>query len=406
MPDRRLRRNDMLGEILLITDKLNQIKDLDALLDQILYHARILNHAEAGSIFLKRHGRLLFSHVQNELLFSGDESVKYHFTQTEIDIDDTSMAGFVARSGQPLLIDDAYNLPEDAPYRHNQSLDENSGYETHSMMTVPLKTSRDKVVGVLQLINALDGLGRTTAFSERNLLFATHFGNSAAVAIERAIMTREIILRMIKMAELRDPKETGAHVNRVGAYAAETYRRWAENNSVESDEIKRVTDLLRLAAMLHDVGKVAISDSILKKPGRMTNDEYQIMKLHTIQGARLFTNSTSDLDQMSADIALTHHERWDGKGYPGPVMVGDVEELPPTAVGLSGEDIPLLGRITALADVYDALISVRTYKKAWPHERVMDYIVGERGGQFDPQVVDAFTSIEDTILAIRAKYQD
>ena len=117
-----------------------------------------------------------------------------------------------------------------------------------------------------------------------------HFAAVAAVALERAQMTRALILRMIRMAEMRDPKETGSHVNRVAGFSVEIYEQWALRRKKKKKDIDKTRDVLRMAAMLHDVGKVATSDLILKKPARLNADEYEAMKLHTIQGARLFQN--------------------------------------------------------------------------------------------------------------------
>ena len=149
------------------------------------------------------------------------------------------------------------------------------------MLTIPLKAANGDVLGVLQIINAQDAENRVIPFSEKDEKMMMHFASIAAVALERAQMTRAIILRMIKMAELRDPKETGAHVNRVGGFAVELYEKWALNRNLDQNIIDKNRDVLRMAAMLHDVGKVAISDIILKKPGRFNNDEYEIMKQHT-----------------------------------------------------------------------------------------------------------------------------
>jgi len=171
-------------------------------------------------------------------------------------------------------------------------------------------------------------------------------------------------------------------------------------------------DSLRLAAMLHDVGKVAISDVILKKPGRLSEDEYAVMKQHTIHGARLFQNARSEFDEFSAIVALNHHERWDGQGYPGHVDVKTGRPLPGyeakngQAKGKKGEEIPLFGRIVALADVYDALSSKRVYKEAWSEEQVLQEIEKERGKQFDPLIVDCFFERLDEIRAIARRYPD
>jgi HD-GYP domain-containing protein (c-di-GMP phosphodiesterase class II) len=170
-------------------------------------------------------------------------------------------------------------------------------------------------------------------------------------------------------------------------------------------EIKKTRDLIRIAAMLHDLGKIAISDAILKKPGGLERDEFTIMQYHTIYGARLFANAGSDLDVISEEIALNHHERWDGSGYPG--KVGDISQDHATlGPGKKGEEIPLAARIVALADVYDALISKRVYKEPYPEDEALNLIREQSGRQFDPEVVAAFFSIHDVITAIKEKYQE
>jgi response regulator RpfG family c-di-GMP phosphodiesterase len=221
-------------------------------------------------------------------------------------------------------------------------------------------------------------------------------------------MMHEIVMRMIRMAEYRDPKETGNHVNRVSAYSVEIYERWALNRGYDLEEIIKSKDLLKMAAMLHDVGKVAIPDGILKKPGKLTDEEYKFMKSHTLHGAHLFNKPVSDWDVKAAEVALTHHERWDGKGYPGAAVEGD--SLDPMDIiygeGLAGEDIPIGGRIVALADVYDALISKRAYKEQWGEEQVLQYIREQAGRQFDPEVTEAFFQIYGVIRNIRQYYAD
>jgi HD-GYP domain-containing protein (c-di-GMP phosphodiesterase class II) len=219
-----------------------------------------------------------------------------------------------------------------------------------------------------------------------------------------------MILRMIKMSELRDPKETGTHVNRVAGYAVEIYDRWAYNHVIPNEEREKFRDILKIGAMLHDVGKVAISDVILKKPSRFTPEEFAIMQHHTIYGAGLFDDPQSDLDSISRDIALTHHENWDGSGYPGWIdpVTGKIlkqnEEGKP--LGRKGEETPLPGRIVAVADVFDALCSKRVYKDPWSEEQVLQEIRNLSGTKFDPELVDVFFEILPNIKQIQSLYPE
>ncbi|MBN1904799.1 MAG: HD domain-containing protein [Deltaproteobacteria bacterium] len=239
-----------------------------------------------------------------------------------------------------------------------------------------------------------------------------HFASNAGLAIERAQATRNTLLRMISMAELRDPKETGAHVNRVGAYSVEIYEAWARAAGIPEEDIEHNRDLLRMAAMLHDVGKVAISDIILKKPARLTIDEFEIIKSHTWLGAGLFKDGQSDFDSVAMEVALNHHEKWDGTGYPG--LNDEINELhnklfpgeDTSHTAKKGKDIPLFGRIVAIADVYDALCSQRVYKKPWDEYEIINEIKKSSGRHFDPDIVAAFFRCYDILKNISQKYPD
>ncbi len=395
---------DILSRIFHITEELNHYKDLDALLDRVLLEARRLTNADAGSIYLADNRRLHFSYIHNDSLFNSTNN-KDIYKSHVLEINHQSIAGYVASTGESLIIDDAYDLPASLPFTFNEFFDAATGYRTKSILAMPLRTSREKVVGVLQIINALNEARQAIPFTEQDQVVLSYFGNNAAAAIERAQMARELVNRMIKMCELRDPTETGAHAHRVAAYSAELYQKWALNRGIPREEIKKTKDILRIAAMLHDLGKVAISDLILRKPGKLDEDELYIMKYHTIYGARFFENSSSDLDVLSGEIALNHHERWDGQGYPGKIdnIYGERVRL---GVGKKGEEIPLFGRIVALADVYDALVSRRAYKEPLPEEKVLNYIRQQSGKHFDPELVETFFAIYEVILAIREKYQD
>ncbi len=387
-----IRSVNKVKKLLEITEKINHIKDLDSLLDNILLNARKFTNADAGSIYLKYDDVLKFSYTQNDTLAGRDRSLnRLIYSNQSVPINTQSIAGYVAYTGEPLLIDDVYNLDSSMPFLFNKGFDQLSNYRTKSILTIPLRTSRSETIGVVQVINAKDQAGEVVPFTDEDNLYVSFFANNASVAIERAKMTREIILRMIKMAELRDPKETGNHVNRVGAYSIEIYQRWAENRGISHDKIKSFKDILRIASMLHDAGKVAISDAILKKPGKLTDEEYDVMKTHTQHGFDLFNDAVSEMDTLAAAIAYTHHEKFDGTGYPR---------------GLKGEEIPISGRIVAVADVFDALICKRVYKEAWAEEDVLKLFREQSGTHFDPEVVDAFLSITDVINAIRKKYPE
>jgi HD-GYP domain-containing protein (c-di-GMP phosphodiesterase class II) len=391
--------------ILTITKALNQIKDIDSLLDRVLLEARRFSRADAGSIYLLENQKLRINFVQNDTLMQKESGKKYLYQNHSLDINDQSMAGYVALTQKPLIIADAYRLDENVPYKFNRSFDESAAYRTCSVLTVPLITNYGKLIGVMQIINAMDDKNNVIPFSKEDELVVAYFANHATDCIEKTKMTREIILRMIKIAELHDPEETGAHVNRVGAYAIEIYSIWALKNRVGENEIKKIRDILRIAAMLHDVGKVAISDLVLKKSGPLSNDEFKQMKEHVILGARLFKDSTSDWDDMAAEIALNHHEKWDGTGYPGKINDIFAKSWNP-GPGKKGLEIPLAARIVALADVYDALTSERIYKDCWPEEKVLQYIKQQKGKHFDPELVDIFFSIYDVIRAIKSKYSE
>jgi len=402
------RELEVIRKILVTVEELGQIKDLDTLLEKILFEARMLTHADAGSIYLVEDDKLKFTYVQNDTLFKSSSVSKYFYSDKKMDINEKSIAGYVASTGKTLMIDDAYNLPANLPFGFDKSFDKSANYKTVSIMTTPLKTSMGKIIGVLQIINALDFDKKPVTFTESHKLYVEYFASNAAVAIERALLTRELILRMLKMSQLRDPKETGAHVNRVGAYSAELYGAWAKHKGLNNDEILEKKDLIRLASMLHDVGKVAISDLILKKPAKLTQDEFEIMKYHTIYGARLFQDPRSEMDRISGEIALSHHEKWDGTGYPGKLenlYTTDITDIN-LGNGYKGEEIPILGRICAIADVYDALISRRVYKDAWDEDEVLNHIKEQGGSHFDPELIDRFFEIYDVIKAIRGKFRD
>ncbi len=192
----------------------------------------------------------------------------------------------------------------------------------------------------------------------------------------------EITQRLSRAAEFKDC-DTGLHILRMShiarllADALDVDEEWAE--------------LIFHAAPMHDVGKIGIPDRILLKAGKLDPDEWEVMKSHSSIGGEILSGGTSELMKMSEAIAMTHHEKWDGSGYPE---------------GLKGENIPLEGRIVAVADVLDALTSIRPYKKAWPMEKALAQIEEQSGKHFDPKVVEALKNIIPDILAIESRFVD
>ncbi|MDR1618792.1 MAG: HD domain-containing protein [Treponema sp.] len=405
--------------IIRLDSELNQIQDLDLLLDRILLEARKVVRADAGSIYveenLEENGvkteKLVIKYAHNDTT-SRDlpPGQKLIYSVFSVPINDKSIAGYCALTKKLINVPDMYNIPPGAPYSFNPYFDKISGYKTTSTLTIPLVTAEGRLLGVIQVINSKDEKGNTVPFSSDDEFLITHFAANATIALQRAYVTRAMILRMIKMSELRDPKETGTHVNRVAGYAVEIYDRWAYHHGISQTERDKFRDTFKIAAMLHDVGKVAISDIILKKPGRFTPEEYLIMQHHTIYGAALFDDLQSSIDTIARDIALTHHENWDGTGYPGWVdpatgqpVKADAEGK---ALGRKGEETPLTGRIVAIADVFDALCSRRVYKEPWSEEQVLTEIHRLSGTKFDPELVDIFFEILPSIKQIQDLYPE
>ena len=199
---------------------------------------------------------------------------------------------------------------------------------------------------------------------------------------ELDIARNETINRLAKAAEFRDD-ETAAHLQRMSRYCYLL----GERSGLDAYQC----EMLQVASPMHDVGKIGIPDHILLKPGRLTPDEYQIMKQHAEIGFRILSGSDSPLVKLAATIAHTHHEKWDGSGYPN---------------GLTGESIPIEGRIAAVADVFDALTSERPYKKAWRIEDAVSLLEEGRGAHFDPKLVDLFIDSMPAVLDIREQFQD
>jgi putative two-component system response regulator len=237
----------------------------------------------------------------------------------------------------------------------------------------------DSIEVLLRIRNFLEVRTMHRQIREQNKLLEQRVVDRTEQLYQTQIDT---IKRLSRAVEYRD-SETGAHTTRIEQYVY--YLSKALGFGEEESKI------LSTASLLHDVGKIGIPDHILRKAGKLTPEEWEVMKTHTTIGAKLLSGSTSTFLKMGEEIALTHHEKWDGTGYPR---------------GLAGSNIPMAGRICGLCDVFDALTSNRPYKEIWPNEKALEEIEKERGRHFDPHMVDCFLKILPEIRRIRQQYGD
>ncbi|MCC7383632.1 MAG: HD domain-containing protein [Deltaproteobacteria bacterium] len=242
---------------------------------------------------------------------------------------------------------------------------------------------QDEALGVIYL----DTLGVSRRFGEPDLQLLTAIAAPAGAAIRNALLVSKLketaidtIFRLSVAAEYRDD-DTGYHIHRMSDYAEAIARSLGSGGGY--------CELIKLASPMHDVGKIGIPDAVLKKPGRLNAEELAIMRQHPAKGGAILANAHSELLRTAEQIALTHHEKFDGTGYPR---------------GLRGKAIPLEGRIVALADVFDALLSRRCYKPPFPLETALEHVATHRGTHFDPDIVEAFFAAKGPILEIRDRY--
>ncbi len=369
-----------------------QLNDPETVLVRVLTDARAFTHCEAGGVFVREGGVLKLRYAQNDVLSGTDRFIR----TVSLPIDTSSIAGYVASMGRILHVPDAYAIPSSAPYHFNRSIDQHTGFHTRSILSVPLLGENGRCIGVFQLINPKrrDGSGYL-GFEPADIGVATRYAAMVSMSVQRAQLTKSLIDRMIAMARLRDPSETGPHVRRVSRISRILMEAWGARRGRTGSEWERELDRFALASMLHDVGKVGVPDAVLKKPGPLDPAERAVMERHTTIGAELFGDDR-EFDSVAKRIALNHHQRFDGHGYP-PVAHDAGADRP-----LSGDAIPLEARIVAVADVYDALSARRCYKEAWPEERVLDLFAKERGKQFDPEIVDLFLEHLDICRQILA----
>jgi len=392
----------MNDDFLSLLDDGQRGRALKPLSHRILRRCRELTRAEAGTIFLvRRAGRQRFLEslsVQNDRLKLPDASFRVPY-------DRRSIAGYVATTGEALFLDDAYAVPEEMPFRFNRAVDEATGYRTRSILSFPLFNFAGHVIGVMQLMNRLaDDHGRVLPFERRHEEMIKPVNAVLGRALEQAdamdriadanaklrLRNRELRLErervvalqaetedafrlsvrlLAKAAEIHDD-DTGQHILRVNEYSYALARR--------AGMPRAFCDDIRYLAQLHDVGKMSVDQAVLKKKGRLNDEEYAEMKRHTVYGYEILKES--DRLGMAAEIALSHHEQWTGGGYPN---------------GIAGEDIPIAARIVAIADVYDALRSPRVYKPAFDHAKTVSIIVDgddrlDPEEHFDPRLLRVF----------------
>jgi hypothetical protein len=331
--------------------KMSAHKELDGLLGLLVDVARNVLQAERCTVFmLDRKAGELWSRVA-----SGGREIRVPWNK--------GIVGEALARDRVISIAEAYKDP-----RFNPEVDKATGYRTRNLLTAPMRNNHGDPVGVFQVLNKRRG-GFTRKDEEILVIFATQ----AATAVENAQLYGELrsaakdtILRLAAAAEYKD-HDTRNHLERMSRYSmilAEELgmpSEWAQN--------------LLLASPMHDIGKLGVPDAILKKPGKLTEEEWVEMRRHPLYGADILKDSDNELLRMSARVALSHHEKWDGSGYPNK---------------LAGEAIPVEGRIVALADVLDALTSRRVYKPAFSLDETIRMIDEQSGKHFDPKVVEAF----------------
>ncbi|NCO41956.1 MAG: hypothetical protein COZ06_30545 [Armatimonadetes bacterium CG_4_10_14_3_um_filter_66_18] len=341
---------------------LSSILELGELLNRIVELAASVVKAEAASLLLRdaKTGELVFEVVLGE---KSQDLIGVRIQPGQ------GVVGWVAEHLEPLLIADAQS-----DERFFAGMDKKTGFETRSLMCVPLKQG-DRIIGALEMLNKRDG----NLFTESDLELCAAFGSQAAVAIENARLIADkdemFVASVDSLAtalEFRDT-ETEGHSRRVREYTLVIAR--------EMGVPKEGLETIGIGALLHDIGKIGVPDAILRKPGKLTDAEYEEMKTHTVTGFTILERIEFLAD--AADLPLHHHERWDGTGYPH---------------GLKGEDLAVGPRAFAVADTLDAITSDRPYRKAQSFAAAREEIQRFSGSQFDPRAVAALERLPEEVL--------
>lgn len=346
---------------------INRTKTLNSVLTTMATFARDILGADRCSIFVyDKNSDELWSKVAQD---TDQIRISAH----------RGVAGYAALSKDTQIVVDAYN-----DYRFNPEVDKATGYLTKSILAVPLLDNQDNTIGVFQALNK-----KTSVFTNIDAEMLLLISNYAASAIENAILydkikdtQTKIINKLSSAAEFKD-QETSKHTKRVGLYSALL----AEKYGLNKEEIFKI----ELTSPMHDAGKIGIPDAIMLKPARLDDQEFEMMKTHTKIGFNLLYDDDNDFLKTAALISLEHHEKYDGSGYPH---------------GKKGEEISIYGRIVAITDVFDALLSERPYKTAWKFDEATKLLKDERGKHFDPHLIDIFFENIDAIKAIYLDLKD
>lgn len=360
-----------------ISERIAKIRDEDRLLDFLIEIAAKRVDAERASL-------MLVGPDGSTLEIARGLGLPEEFIGRRVPIDST-ISGWVAENQLPLFVSDISKMPDVVRmgFRLNDPSFISVPLERKSVSIDDPGISDRKHSEVIAVLNvSAKGSGR--AFAQSDLKALNILANHAAAALENVRLIRdiedaqrEVIYTLGEIVETRS-RETGNHVNRVAEYCRLLALRCGLS--------KTQSDILRLAAPLHDVGKVGIPDAILNKPGKLTPEEFSVIKTHCQIGYDMLRKTKGSVLQAGALIAYQHHEHFDGNGYPQ---------------GLRGKEIHIFGRIAGIADVFDALGVERVYKRAWALDAILDYFRENRGKQFDPELVDIFLNSLNEILAIR-----
>jgi HD-GYP domain-containing protein (c-di-GMP phosphodiesterase class II) len=340
--------------------------NLDDLLTLLVDEAKTVLNAERATVFIvDKKEKVLWSKVA-----SGTETIRVPMNK--------GIVGSVCLTGSIENIRDAYK-----DSRFNPEVDKKTGYRTTSILACPMRNKKNQVIGVFQILNCKGG----RSFDRQDEELITILADQASGYVENAKLYQDIrigaqqtIVRLAGAVEYKD-HDTSAHLWRMSQYSALIAKEMGYDLAW--------VETLRLAAPMHDIGKIGVPDAILNKPGKLSPEEWVEMKKHPEYGAKILGGSDNELMQMSAEVAWCHHERWDGTGYPR---------------GLKGEEIPIEARIASLADVFDALTSRRIYKPSFSLQETLELINKESGTQFDPTVVEAFHRCLPKIVPIMEEY--